>query len=262
MKPGKEYFDSTYGLRPGPNVESFNNVVYSTQYIIGNTYKASLDNDILLEYEYHITKNADSYGLYIPKNSHDNLTYKIIGSKFLGKDYHKSMNLKAACKGIGFRLWDWILYAFWLGSPLVRFTASLFLWIPALQAIESFTKKEKIRPTMFDKNLPRWKWWFRSKKLTHVQEYPTYVINEWEDYSGSRRYTRHMMNDGKHIWLFKLLILRKESRLFALVAKVCDNYFVKRYGEEYAYVIMRSYFQDQNHPNIDLFKGIKRILRS
>ena len=256
----REYLDKTGGIKPALNQESFNNIVYSTQNLIGHILKASLDDRILGLYNNHVAHNNDENGLYKPKNSHDNITYKVLGSKALKAGYERNMSLLQACKDIGPRPWDWVLYAFWMGSPAVRFIASFFLWIPALQCYEAITSKEKIRPKMFDKNIPRWKWWFFKKEFISAKAFPTYKLIEWEDYKGMKRHTRHMMNDGKHICMFKLLFLKEESKLFAFVAKLCHNKLRGRYGSEYAHKIMKSYYQDQNHPNIALFAGIKNLL--
>ena len=257
----QEYLDSTTGIKPAPTQESFNNIVYSTQNLIGHVLKASLDNEIIGYYDNHIQQNNTPEGLYNPKNSHDNITYKLLGSKVLNRGYEKNMSLLKACIDIGPRPYDWILYAYLMGSPIVRFIAQFFLFIPALQCVDGIFSAGKIRPKMFDKNIPRYKWWFLKKEFVQVKVFATYNLMEWIDYKGNKQFTRHMMNDGKHICLFKLLILKKESKVFAFIANICHNNLVKRFGDEYGYVIMKKYFEDQNHPNIELYKGIKDILK-
>lgn len=257
-EPGLEYWDNTGGLRPGPNVESFNNVVYSTQYVIGRKIKNQLSDQDIDLYTTHMSLTEDENGLYKPKNSHDNITYKIVGLDALNLTTERPMNLLRAVIDIGPRPWDWILYSWVFGGKITRFIASFLLFIPCLQILQAVNKKEKIRPKLWDN---RWKWWYLPKTLLQVDERPTQTIKTWETkYMDELQRTRHMQNDGKHIALFKLYYGKDKSWQFKLTAKLAHKIFVSRYGEEYVHGVMKRYYMDQKHPNIEVYKGIKDFL--
>lgn len=255
-----EYIDSSYGIKPAPNQDSFNNIIYSTWYIFARKYKGELTQKDIELYKKHLDVNADSNGLYAPKNSHDNITYKILGSKLLGLEYHKNMSYFATIKEIGFyRIWDVIMYAYLYGNKLVKFLLAPFLVLPALQMIEAISNEGKVRPDWFEENgSGRLKWWFKGKKLLRLEHTPNKVIKTWQMPNGDVKYTYHMQNDGKHISIFKLYILKEESFIFNLTAKICDKILLKKYGENYTHKVIKRYFDDQKHPLIKEWENVEK----
>lgn len=251
-----EMYDETGGLRPAPKQESFNNIVYSTQNIIGKITKKELTNDDLDLYIQHVTLNSDVKGLYKPKNSHDNLFYKIIGSRVLSLGYEKNMSLLGALKSVLLRPYDWFMFGYLLGNPVIKAVCKPLLFIPCAVMILSVLKKEKVRPKLWER-LP---YFLHKKKLVKLEKKATRVIKTWRLPDGKEIQTFHMQNDGKHLTLFKLYAFRRDNFMFDITAKICHNLYKKRYGEEYAYHIMKNYFEYQQHPNIELFKNVKDLL--
>ncbi len=261
----KSYVDETKGLRPGPEQGSFNNVIYSTWYIFARKLKGQLTERDLEYYNAHIDLNNDQYGLYKPKNSHDNITYKAVGSLFLNDGKHKQMSFIQTVKSIGFyRIWDVITYAFMYSDKLVRLLLTPFLVIPALQMIEAVANEGKVRPDWIEsgdkKHLGRLKWWFSGKRLTKLEILSNKIVKHWVLPNGEVRHSYHMQNDGKHLAIFKLYVLRDKSFIFDIAARICDSIFRKRYGEDYTYQVIKRYFDDQNHPLIKEWERIDGIL--
>jgi hypothetical protein len=261
----KSYIDETYGIRPGPEQGSFNNVIYSTWYIFARKLKGTLTQKDIDLYKHHLDVNADENGLYSPKNSHDNLTYKVIGSMLLGLDYHKNMSFFHTIKHIGFyRVWDVISYAYVYGNSLVKFLLTPFLVIPALQIIEAVSNEGKVRPDWIEsgdkEHLGRLKWWFSGKKLVKLEQTSNKTIKTWKLPNGELRSSFHMQNDGKHLAIFRLYVLREESFIFKVTAFICDKIFKAKYGKDYTYKVVQRYFDDQNHPLIKEWEGIDGIL--
>ena len=83
-----EYVDETCGVRPAPNHPSFNNVIYTAWYLIARERQGKLNKPDIDAMMKHLTENDDRHGLYKPKNSHDNITYKMILSGTLN-DFHQ-----------------------------------------------------------------------------------------------------------------------------------------------------------------------------
>ena len=132
-----KYVDKTQGVRPGPNMQSFNNIIYTAWYHIARKEQGTMDEKDRASLEKHIVLNTDEYGLYKPKNSHDNITYKLILSKVFKLDCEPHMSFSQAIKDIGFyRIWDVITYGAIFGPKLLRPLFSMLLFIPALQMIQ------------------------------------------------------------------------------------------------------------------------------
>ena len=254
----KEYIDASFGIKPAPNQDSFNNIIYSTWYIFARKLKGQLTEKDVLLYKRHLILNEDKHGLYAPKNSHDNITYKILGSKILGLNMHKNMNYVQTIKDIGFyRIWDVIMYAYFYGNSFVKLLLTPFLILPALQMIEAVGNEGKVRPDWYEENgSGRLKWWFKAKKLIKLEQTPNKIIKTWKLPNGDIKNTYHMQNDGKHLSIFKLYILKEESFIFKITAKICDKLLLKEYGENYTYKVIKRYFDDQNHPLIKEWEDV------
>jgi len=260
------YLDDTMGVRPSPNQESFNNVVYSAWYHIAklrsNTHTPQ-DSKALLK---HLYLNTNDYGLYAPKHSHDNITYMLILFEVFGIPKLRKMNFLRAIKDIGlFRVWDVITYGSLFGPGVLRYFFRLFLFIPALQMVHAALKKDKIRPKLIekDRSISRFPWWFLPKKFIRITDESNSVVTfkEWKDYKGTKRITRHMQNDGKHLSVFRLYAFSHKFWIFKITSKLVRRILISRYGDDYTYEIINSYFEDRGHPVISLWKNNGDILR-
>jgi len=262
----QKYLDKTYGVRPAPDQDSFNNVVFSTWYHIARKEQGNFSSADFTALIKHIEMNRDIFGLYQPKHSHDNITYMLILSEVFNLNLTPRMNFFRAIWDIGiFRFWDVITYGAIFGPKLLRPLFRLFLWIPALQMIESAAKERKIRPKLIEKKKEesRFPWWFLPKKLlkTAPDKSGIVTLKEWEDYKGRKRTTRHMQNDGKHITLFRLYAFKDKFWTFKIVSKICRKIYISKFGEDYTYEVINNYFMDRNHPVIAMWKGHGDILK-
>lgn len=258
----KSYLDETCGVRPGANQESFNNIIYTIWYMIARVRQGNLDKSDMDALIKHINLNTDEHGLYTPKNSHDNITYKIIASKVFHLNRSPKMNFWQAIKQIGiYRAWDVITYGAIFGPKILKPFFYLLLWIPSLQMIQACASGKKIRPDWInDGKHSRILWWWRRKKLIRIDEAPTVIYKTWELYGGGEMQSRHMQNDGTHLSVFRLYALKDEFKIFKLTAKICRSIMIRRYGKDYTYEIINKYFRDRNHPVIPMWKGHGDIL--
>lgn len=258
----KTYIDSTYGVRPGPNQESFNNIIYSVWYTLARQKQGNLTQDDLDAISKHIALNGDENGLYKPKNSHDNVTYKAIACKLFHLGKMDDMSFLEAVKAIGFyRIWDVIFYGALFGPKLLRPIFRLFMFIPALQAIEACYSEGKIKPDWFDgTDNGRINWWFFRQKILKEHDDGIRTHKTWQVYRDEDRTSVHMQNDGKHLALFKLYAFKDDFLAFRVAAKICKKILKKRYGNDYTYGIIDKYFLDRKHPVIAMWKGYGDIL--
>lgn len=256
------YLDKNKGIRPAPYQESFNNIIYTYWYYQGQKLNKDNDNVDISHIENYIQKTSDKYGMYKPKSSHDNLWYKIIAKRNLGLNT-LDPSLGKAIKHAGWwRVWDVILLTYVLGGPFLRLLASLFLWVPCLQFIQSVASEGKIRPSLFDSDKPRWKWWFLPKKLMLDESEPkmegdSIRVVYYRTWNGKIKAVRKMQNDGKHLVLFKLYTLKSENFMLRWVSKICRKIYKRKYGDQYPYMIIKKYFLDKNHPDIDVWSKVK-----
>lgn len=266
MKLPIEYIDDTFGVKPGKDQDSFNNIVYAAWYHLARAEKGTFsetDHDSLVA---HLALNNDEHGLYKPKNSHDNISYKIILNEVFKLKFDKKMSYFRAILDIGlFRIWDVILYWFIFGPKGFRWMARPFLFIVGLQMIEAAYKKDKIRPKIFDAKDPanqRFPWWYLPKKQVGKGEGlgGVYIYKYWKDYRGNERTTRHMQNDGKHLLIFKLYAFQHKSLTLRITAKICRKILTSRYGTDYTYGVLNRYFLDREHPVPPMWKNTGDIL--
>jgi hypothetical protein len=262
-----EYVDETCGVRPAPNHPSFNNVIFSAWYHFARDKQGKFNKHDLDAMLKHLNDNDDGNGLYKPKNSHDNLTYKMLMSKHFELGMEDKMSFSKAAWSIGlYRVWDVITYGAVFGPKPLRPLFGLLMIIPAVQSLISLLIGSKIRPQLFEpkssQQPSRFPWWFRKKKLIDEMEIHDglVTIKTWLDYKGQKRVTRHMQNDGTHLAVFRLAILKKDFLVCRIAAKIAKKILIKRYGNDYVYGIINKYFRDRKHPVIDMWKGYGDIL--
>lgn len=255
------YVDKTKGVRPGPNMQSFNNIIYTAWYHIARKEQGNINSADMDALHKHLSLNDTPEGLYAPKNSHDNITYKLILSKAFKLNLEPHMSFSRAIKDIGiFRIWDVITYGAIFGPKLLRPLFRMLLFIPALQMIQSVYAEGKVRPMMFEKNIGRWKWWFGKKLIKEEFSEPMQITyKHWMCRDGQERVSRHMQNDGKHLAVFRLYAF-KDFFWFKIANKICKRRFIKTYGQDYTYGIVNRYFRDRKHPLIAMWKGHGDIL--
>lgn len=259
------YLDENKGVRPAPYQESFNNIIYTYWYYQGQKLNKNCDSVDIAQLQNYVNKTQDKDGLYKPKASHDNMSYLLIAKETLDIKIKKPKLLKTI-KHIGwYRVWDVVLYTYLLGNPFLRFLAFLFLPITCLQLIQSVASKGKIRPSLFDSNKPRWKWWFLPKKML-VEESEAKIEGKsirvvyYKTWNGKIKAVRKMQNDGKHLALFKLYAFKDRNFMLKLTAKICDKIYKKKYGDQYPYKIIKKYFLDKNHPDIEVWSKVNENL--
>ena len=256
MNLPKEYIDETYGVRPAPNQPSFNNIIYLAWYIIARKILGKLSQYDLDAMNKHLELNNDKYNLYKPKNSHDNITYKMILLVLFGDINKANMSFSEALKETFFRPWDFITYGSVFGPKLLRPFFWLFLWIPVLQMIHACWTEGKVRPKWFgDGELSRWRWWLKAE-LVKIEETDIITYKHWKLPNGEIRISRHMQNDGKHLAIFRLYALKNNLPPFKICARICRHILMKRYGKDYASKIVENYFIDRNHPLIFMWSKI------
>jgi hypothetical protein len=262
MNLPKGYVDETGGVRPGFKEASFNNVVFLTWYMVVRDIQGTLNQTDLDSMHKHLELNNDEYGLYKPKNSHDNVSYKMILSEYFGLNLTEDMNFLKAIKDIGmFRLWDVIMYGSVFGPRLLRPLFRLFLFIPALQMLQAIwvPVDGKVRPKWVDGKNSRILWWF-TKDLISVEETEVRKFKSWNTPFGVK-VSSHMQNDGKHLAVFRLLAFKDRFWIFRLTAKIARKKLIKMYGEDYTYGIIFRYFLDRKHPLIKMWKGYGDVLK-
>ena len=255
----QEYLDETNGINPSIGADSFNNIVYSTELVLGKTLQGTITEEDLELYKSHIKLNEDPHGLYVPKNSHDNITSKMMGSLFLGLDLHEKMDFFNAIKGANFHPRDVILYGFTLLEGLPKRICGAFLWLVGLIMIQSCVKKYKVRPKLRDRIK-----FILDRKKKKIQEYPTFTgygrVENWKMSDGSTFQLNYYQNDGKILTVIRLLALSDESIQLKITAKICAYLLKLRYGDDYMYNMLREYFQTNDHPSIEAWKNVENIL--
>ena len=140
-----DWLDEYYGIQPEKGADSFNNIIFSTQLILGKMALEDLKRLDLDRYLYHLQKLDDGNGLYAPKNSHDNITAKIAGVVALGLEDKIKMNLSEAVKSKHPR--DRILYGLWLAP---KFYHWLLIWFPMFEIVRATVSKGKVRPVWWE----------------------------------------------------------------------------------------------------------------
>ena len=60
------------------------------------------------------------------------------------------------------------------------------------------------------------------------------TLKTWRTYKKEVKQTRHMQNDGKHIALFKMFVLKNFSFSFYLGSFICRFILKKKFGKNYA----------------------------
>jgi len=245
------FFDSTMGLKPQRNVESFNNIIYTTQYAIGEKVTDNSLRFAKTNLFTHIGANQDIYGLYIPKASHDNSTYLILATyQFDMPYYRKKIKFLPLIWNTGlFRPWDTALYAYLLAPKPLKWLLTPITLLPTLQSLYSAYKGVKTRPIWYE-------------RLDNVLQFPVKIKTEpifagyaetYRRKDGKEFTLRHLQNDGTHLAAFKFYTLKKENFIFGLGAKICDYILERKYGKRYIAHIVNNYFPEQDHPVRQVF---------
>jgi len=253
-----EFLDSTMGLRPERNAESFNNIVYTTQYAIGEGLRFNNIDFAKRNLMTHIGANQDSNGLYIPKASHDNMTYLILGAIHFNMPFYleKIKFFPLIAKTGIFRPWDVILYAYLLAPKPLKWLLTPLTLLPVLQSIHSCIIDYKTRPIWYE-------------RIDTILQFPTKIKSEpiFSGYAdtfllknGQTFTVRHMQNDGKHLSSFKMYVLRHENFIFKWGARICDAILTKKYGNRYIAHIMNNYFPESDHPNRVVYENVENFI--
>lgn len=246
------YRENNFGVKAIPEQNNQENpIVFLTWWTIGLLLKHMM-NKTEMNYTLKHLKLMNLPGeLYARKNSHDNITYQMLLKKTLKLEVKPDLN--KICKEIGwFRLPDLIFYGRLSESFITRLICFILMPITFLQMYVSATSKGKVRPAYIEDK--RFLWWHRRKKLIEIENTGNIIIKTWKFKDDAVKQTKHMQNDGKHIVLFKLLILNNK-----LMNKIFDKIYVKKYGQNYIYRVLYTYF-GKSHPAADVYKGINNFL--
>lgn len=248
-----EWLDEFYGLMPHRTKHpgSFNNILFSTELILAKKELGELNKDDLANYLGHIHLTNTLDGLYAPKNSHDNLTAKIVGLMTLESGKLKEMNLSEARKRKHPR--DFILYSFWLSNNILW---SFLLVFPLLDIIRAIFSSGKIRPKFWDKRY----FMLRLKaKFGLIEPFKEEEIfggrAEHYMYNGNSERIIYVQNDGKILNLLRLYVL-KQHKILKPFVHFCKWLYIKRYGKHFQSIIFSNYFEEFDHPVRDAFRAL------
>ena len=237
-----------YGIKPHRNKHdgSFNNIVFSTEYIMARLESKTLVQEDLTLYLSHIHLTNTPDGLYAPKSSHDNLTAKITGLLAVQSKKVNEIDLSKAAKGQHPR--DRILYGFLLRGNIFD---AMLLPLALLDIVRAILDSGKVRPKFWD-NWETFK--FRAKaKLGLIKPNRTEKIFGGEadifvltEERVIKRIIR-VQNDGKILNLLRLNALRKFKLLRPFV-RLCKRLYIKKLGPNFQSVLFANYFEEVDHP--------------
>lgn len=252
------FFDSTMGLRPERTAESFNNIIYTTQYALGEQAVAG-DTTFTRNLYMHIGANQDANGLYLPKASHDNQTYLMLACLHFKMPFYleKTKFLPLIFKTGILRPWDTILYAYLLAPKPLKWLLTPLTLLPVLQSLHSAYVGVKTRPVWYKRPFKA----LLFPKL--VSSIPIFAgtLETYKLYDGTFYDIRRIQNDGTHLAAFKFKVLKNQNFLFSLGARLCDTILTKKYGSKYMAHIMNNYFPESDHPNRVIYSGIEDFLK-
>jgi hypothetical protein len=249
------YIDETGGIRGEKNQDTFNNVVYTFWYCMAKYIKGTIEESDIQQLRNHLVLNGAEQGNYLPKMSHDNITYWLLANEFWNLKLPPKFNLKML-RAVWARPWDLALYTYVLTPGPLKLLFKPFLCFTAMHILHACKVGEKTRPSLLRSD--RKYWWFRKKKLVQVDHSRGYqTVKVWEDYKGCTRFTYHMLNDGKHLSIFKLLVF---GHLFPKTKEKCRLVLRERFGAAYTAAIIGRYFKDRRHPVIKQWYDTRDIL--
>ena len=235
------WLDSTGGIGPQIGHESFNNIVFSTEYLIGRLVDKSLTHDEMMMYKQHVQANKDEFGGYKPKNSHDNITALLVGLLALESGQINDIDLGHVRSGKHPR--DWLFYSmllsrnplYWLGLPFILF-----------EIYRAAVSRGKIRPVFWqDKST----FWWRTKAYFGLIS----IEREEEIFAGTKiTYSDGnelfiIQNDGKLLNFLRLYILKRYAILRPFVRFIKKKY-VELYGDKFQSKLFANYFRESDHP--------------
>jgi hypothetical protein len=246
------YVTPEYGVSNDPikYYTGENAIVFTAWYHLGRDIKGVFNLKDTEAMNIFLEASKDEHGLYARKNSHDNITYKMLLSKHFNLGLEDEMSSLEAIKSVGLRVWDMILYFRFFGPKYLRWLAMPLMFIPALQAIHSAYVQGKIRPAWER----RWWWWHFPKKEIKREYIRNFHCITWENFKGEHHRLCYYQNDGKHLSLFKSFVLKKFSLSFWIASKIIKKIYLDRYGEDYGYVILHNYFGAVYRPVTDMYR--------
>lgn len=227
----QDYLDDTFGIRPAPKQESFNNIIFLLEYLLAIDFQGKKQPIHKEWWKKHWELNLDENGLYKPKNSRDNLYAKIMGDQYLLGRSQLSLNecLKHINRVTDVVLWTLILGGFWAKLAVIPLIPLMLV-----EVVYSIAKEGKVRPKIHERIL----WTLQGKKYNLTRT----------------------INDGKILYIMSLWALSGKYRLFYYLEKLCSSILKKRYGENYFAEMLKVYFKDKDHPIIKEWEKIKETL--
>lgn len=250
----ERWLDSTGGLNPHKTNQDgvgFNNIVNSTHLLLG---KIELGIDTKKDSEYyfkHIRETEDENGLYMPKNSHDNLTAKLAGLLRTFSAHVTWFDLKEAQKGKHPR--DRIFYGcilkgglYWLLFPFVMFEIIRGIYDQKVRPKFWETKDYKFR--LYEKL-----GWVKPEAGKKLQNGVKYFYT----FEGEEKYLLKIQNDGKILNLHRLNILR-EYKLLRPFVRLCKRLYIKELGPNFQSVMFEKYYGEYNYPVRSLYRELDK----
>lgn len=231
----KNYLLDDFSLYDGRDKTGFNNIVFHTELVLGKMLKNNLKPIDIEIYKNHLYSQQDQHGLYKPKNSHDNMTSKLVGCYMLGlNDIMRQMSWWEMVKKTHIlRIWDTIFYTAFKGPKTLKWVAKQLLFITSFQILHAIWVKGKTRPKLHERI-----WWTLTGK-----EYKL----------------RHYQNDGKILGMMKLIAMKKLGK--APFLDKANKMYVEKLGKNYGYPMFHIYFNDKDHPVIKEWKDIEEPLK-
>jgi len=246
------YLDDYCALGPTPENpnSSFNNIVFSGQFLLAEK-KLGLHPNFESLVTKHLNFTNDEFNGYKPKNSHDNIIWKMACLKALGREEEiNTMNYWELAKGKHPR--DMILFGFLIKEGFSKLPFLLLMWFPMFEIVRGILNRGKVRPAFWD-SLDTLK--FRLKASLGFYEE---ISSEQSPYhiddvsimyrvDGGNRPVHYMMNDGKHLSLARLYLLNSYI-IFKPFIYICKLLYKFKLGKRYQSLIFDRFFRSQNHP--------------
>lgn len=250
-----------YGIKPHRSEHdgSFNNIVYTVELGLAlQLLNGSKGESVELMLN-HVVLTSDINGGYAPKNSHDNLTAKIVGLLSVNDIYRlTNMDRKELSKGKHPR--DRILYGFWIGKGLSSIVCSILLPFALLDIVRSILSPGKIRPKWFN-SWKDFKIRFGAKLgiYKHIKTVPiTGGLAEYYQVGDVEERIIYVQNDGKILSLLRLNTMKSNFLLKPFV-RFCKKLYIKKVGKNFQTVLFRNYFSEHDHPVRMAYKELDRL---
>ena len=247
----KPWLDDFNGIKPKIGQESFNNVLFSAEFLIAlKELKSDQFKLVSADFTDHVKSLQDEHGGYSPKNSHDNLLALAVGLQAM--DSVNPMQLGELLKGQHPR--DKILIRHVVSPNILTW---LLLPLALLDMYRALVSSGKVRPKFWDSFSI---FMFRVKALFGVikpyrSEDIFGGIADYYDYNGKSERIIKVQNDGKILNLLRLYGLKKYGILKPVI-RFFKKQYIKRMGKDFQSVLFANYFEEYEHPVREVYRRL------